>query len=163
MFLTKDGGSLDGCDGGNFVRMVRPEAGNLVETILCMQHDDPVKKSALKRMGIKSWIERRSDKLSQSWAVPTIVVIDAEKFVKDQAGVFQANEAMDYCRALSGVAEKHDKPFSSFIVGPAGFNGNGPPLCPFFQSWFFRRNAACAHPGSGRAGASDGQDHPAHQ
>jgi hypothetical protein len=35
--------------GGNFVRMVGPKAGNIVETILCMQHDCPVKKSAMKR------------------------------------------------------------------------------------------------------------------
>jgi hypothetical protein len=63
-------------------------------------------KSALKRLGIRSWIERRSDKFSQSWAVPATVAINAEKFAEDQAGVFQANEAMDYCRALSRVAEK---------------------------------------------------------
>jgi hypothetical protein len=54
-----------------------------------MQHDCPVKKSALKRLGIKSWTERRSDKLSQSWEVPTIVVIDAEKFFKDQPTFFK--------------------------------------------------------------------------
>jgi hypothetical protein len=128
-----------------------------------MQHDCPVKKSALKRLGIKSWKERRSDKLIQSCALPTIVVIDAEKFLEDQIGVFQANEALDCCRALSGIADKHDKPFSSFAVGPSGFNGSGSPLCPFFRPWFFRRNAACAHCGSGSAGAIDGQDHPAHQ